>query len=56
MVFDAFEKQNIVFPFSEGMFKECINFDVTKLGLHIQQLMLKLIQIGLFETPVLAQC
>jgi len=42
--------------FSEQGFEGCVNFDVEKLALQLQQLMLKLIHIGLLETPVFSQC
>jgi hypothetical protein len=35
-------------------FSDCLNFDVAKLSQQIQMLLLKLIQIGIFETPVLS--
>ena len=50
----AFHK--VTTPLTKATFAECMNFDVEKLSLHLQQLMLKLIHIGIFETPVLAQC
>ena len=38
--------------FSEQGFEGPVNFDVEKLALQLQQLMLKLIHIGLLETPI----